>query len=100
LLQVELLFENGDQEINGDGDPNLDLNAVGRSTEEAFDAQVLLDPFEEELDLPSAAINLSNGQRRQKEVVCEEDESFVDVQGVIADATQWGRITLRRDGTG
>ena len=54
LLEPELFFEDCDQDINGNGDPNLSLNAVGRGAEEPFDAQVLFDPFEEQLDLPSA----------------------------------------------
>ena len=86
LVQSKLFFENGDQDIDGDGDPNLSLNTVGRGTEETFDAQVLLDPFEEKFDLPSASIDLGNGESRQKEIVGEEDESFVDCFGVITDA--------------
>jgi len=38
---------------------------------------VLLDPFEEQLDLPTAAAQLSDRQRRQGEVVCQKDQAFV-----------------------
>ncbi len=59
---------------------------------------MLLDPFEEEFDLPPRSINLSDRKRRQKEVISQEDEAFADVLGVIADATKRSGITLRGDG--
>jgi hypothetical protein len=34
---------------------------------------MLLDPLEEQLDLPATAIEVGDGQRRQEEVVGEED---------------------------
>ena len=97
VLETELFFENGDEQIDGHGYPDLNLHAVGRSPKETLDAQVLLDPFEKKLDLPSATISFGNTQRRQKEIIGEKDESFVDVLGVIADAAKWSRITLRSE---
>jgi len=35
---------------------------------------VLLQPLEEEFDLPAALVELGDGQRREREVVREEDE--------------------------
>ena len=49
---------------------------------------MLLDPFEEEFDLPAAPIELGNGQRWHGEVVGQEDEGFAGDGITIADATQ------------
>ena len=45
-------MQNSDELVNADGDPRLGLHCVGRSVEEVFDAEVLFDPAEKELDLP------------------------------------------------
>jgi len=45
--------------------------------EKRLDAQMLLDPFEEQLDLPTAFVELGDGQSRKLEVVGEEPEAFV-----------------------
>jgi hypothetical protein len=49
---------------------------------------MLLDPFEEQFDLPASAIELGNGQRRDGEVVGQEDERFAGFGVAIADAPQ------------
>ena len=65
-------FENSDEQINGDGDPHLDSNGVLRSAVEGFDSQMLFDPFEEEFDVPTATVKLSDIQRRFGEIVGEK----------------------------
>jgi len=85
---MELLFEYGDQHINRDGDPDLSLDSVLRSAIEIFDAQVLLDPFEEKFYLPSAAIQLCDSECWQREIVGQKDESFLGFGVVIFDPTQ------------
>ena len=46
-VDVEAHFDDGDQDMDGDGDPDLALDGVLGGSEEALDAQVLLDPLEE-----------------------------------------------------
>jgi len=41
-----------------------------------FDAQVLLDPFEEQFYSPSALVELCNDQWRQVEVIRQKDKRF------------------------
>ena len=53
---MKLLFDNGDQHISGDGTPDLRFDRVLAVTDEAFDTQMLLDPLEEQLDLPAAFV--------------------------------------------
>ena len=71
---MQTFFQNGDEQIDGDGRPNLDAHRVGRGAVKGFDAQMLLDPFEEEFDLPTTSVELSDRQRRRGEVVGQEDQ--------------------------
>ena len=52
------------------------------------DAQVLFDPLEEQLDLPSALVKRGNGQRRQEHVVGEEHQGLSGTGIFEADAPQ------------
>ena len=54
--------------------PYLCLDRVLRRAKERLDAQVLLDPLEEELDLPPVTIELCNGERRDGEMIGQEIE--------------------------
>jgi hypothetical protein len=51
--------------MDGDGDPDLDPHRVRGSAIEGFDAQMLFDPFEEQFDLPAAAVELRDRQVSQ-----------------------------------
>ena len=53
---MQFLFHYGHEHIDRDRDPDLSPQGVLGSAVEILDAQVLLDPFEEQLDLPTAAI--------------------------------------------
>ena len=51
---MKLLFNNGNQHVSRDGAPDLRLYCVLAVADETLDAQMLLDSFEEQLDLPAA----------------------------------------------
>jgi len=92
---MQTFFQNGDEQVNGDGAPDLGAHGVGAGAIKGFDAQMLLDPFEEEFDLPASAIELGDGQRRDRKVVGQEDQQFAGFGIAIADATQRdGKIVL------
>ena len=97
---MQTLFQNGDEQINGDGGPDLSANRVWRGAVKGFDAQMLLDPFEEEFDLPAAAIELGDGQRRDGEVIGQEDQALARCWIAIADAAQRAGIIALRDQAG
>ena len=69
MRACEPLLENGHEHVDRDRDPDLRLHRVGRDAEEGFDLQALLDPLEEELDLPSAAVEMKDRECREGEVV-------------------------------
>ena len=58
---------------------------------------MLFDPFEEQLDHPPCFVQLGNGHRRQREVVCQEHEERTWVFRVAKlDPAQWLWIRLGR----
>jgi len=91
---MQTFFQNGDEQINGDGGPDLGAHGVGRSAVKGFDPQMLLDPFEEEFDLPAAAIELGDGQRRHGEVVGQKDQRLARFWIAIADAAHGDGIIV------
>jgi len=86
------LIETGHHEVNADGDPDLGAHGILRGSEEGLDAQVLLDPLEEQFDPPSALVNRGDGQRRQVEVVGQEDEPLASHGIEAADTSESLRV--------
>jgi len=78
--QFEFLVQDGNEHVNADCDPDLGLHRVGRSAEEVFDAQVLFDPAEEELDLPAVLVKRGDGRGRHLEMIGEKT-NFLPVSG-------------------
>jgi hypothetical protein len=72
--EFELLVKDGHHEVNGHCNPDLGLHRIGTGAEVVFDAQVAFDPLEEELDLPTALVELGHGERRDLQVIGEEDK--------------------------
>lgn len=71
------LIETGHHEVNTNGDPNLGSYGVITGSIEGLDSEILLDPFEEEFDLPTTLINGSDGQGGQREIIREESQTLV-----------------------
>jgi hypothetical protein len=58
-----------------------------------FDAQLLLYPYEEQLDLPAAFVQSGNGQRRQARVVGQEGQSLLGLGIFDPDTKQVSGVT-------
>ncbi len=84
-----VVFHDSDQQVSGDSNPHLSLDCVLGSTKENFDTKMLLDPFEEQLDLPTASIKLGDSDCRQREVVGQEHQPFSGFGIFESDAAQW-----------
>jgi len=82
--------------VGGDGAPHLRLHCVLAVAQEMFDAQVLLDPLEEQLDLPPALVQRADGQCRQRRVVCQEDQRLARLGVLESNAPQMLGILLGR----
>ena len=61
--------------------------------EKDFDTKMLLDPFEKQLDLPPASIQLGDGERWQGEVVGQEHQPLAGF-GVFESDTPQGRVEV------
>ena len=57
---------------------------------------MLLDPLEEQLDLPAAFVELGDGERRQGEVVGQEGEGLAGLGIAIGDAAELVRVAVGR----
>ena len=86
---MESFFHDGDKQVSGDSDPYLSFDRVLGSTEKGLDTKMLLDPFEEQLDLPPASIKLGDGDCRQREVVGEEHQPLSGFGILESDTAQW-----------
>ena len=94
LVDSEGLIENGHHEVGTHRDPDLSLHRVFAASEEDLDAQVLLDPLEEQFDLPTALETHGDGQSRSFEVVGEKDQSLPVPRIFVTDAAKDMRIML------
>jgi hypothetical protein len=74
---LKLLFSNGDQDVGRDCAPDLRLHGVLSVAQELLDSQMLLDPFKERLDVPSAFVKCCDSEWRQDRVVGQEDQCLV-----------------------
>ena len=94
-IQLQLFSNNGHQHVRGDGDPYLALDRVLGCAEKAFDAQMLFDPFKEQLNLPAAFVRRANAQCRDGEVVGQKYERLLCLRVLETHSTQLSRIILR-----
>src|SRR5215472_2709344 len=89
-----LLPNDGDQGVNRHRDPQLSPHRVLGSAKEGFDSEVLLDPFEEQFNLPPLLIELGDAQGWQIEVIGEEDQAAQLLTIIEANAAQFVGIAL------
>ena len=67
-------FETGHEQVNADRDPDLRFDGVFGGAEERLDTQVLLDPLEEQFDVPAAFVERGDGLGREAEMIGEKDQ--------------------------
>ena len=92
---MKLLFDNSDQHVSGDGAPDLRLHRVLAVADETFDAQMLLDPLEEQFDLPAAFVERGDSQCGQGGIVGQEHQRLAGLRIFETDAPQLLGIILR-----
>ena len=86
--KVELLVKDGNHEIDRHGDPDLGFDGIGARAEVMLDAQVALDPAEEEFDLPTHPVKTGDDQCRHFEIVRQEDQVAAGFPVEVADLAQ------------
>ena len=95
-VQIQPLPDDGYQDVDRDGDPHLRLHGILRGPEECLDPKMLLDPPEEELDLPALLVQQGDAFRGKGKIVGEEDQVLPGFRVDKPDATQFVGVTLRR----
>jgi len=85
---MQLFFDDGDQYVGGHGAPDLRLDRILAVAQEFLDPQVLFDPLEEQLNLPAAFVQRSNGQGGQRRVVGQKNQCLARFRVFEADAPQ------------
>jgi hypothetical protein len=60
LIEFQGFLHDGNEDVNGNGDPDLSLHGVFCGAIEGLDPEMLLDPFEKQFHLPSGTIEIGN----------------------------------------
>ena len=79
--EIEPFANDGHEQVAADGDPDLGFDGVLRGAVKGFDAQVLLNPFEEQFDMPATTVQFGDDVSRKSEVVGQKHQSLLP-QGV------------------
>ena len=91
--QMQAFLGNCNQHVGADRDPDLRLDRVLVGAIKRLDAQVLLDPFEKQFDLPTLAVQVRDQRGFEGEVVGQKSYSLARL--VLDDHTsQRGGIVL------
>ncbi len=93
-MNIQTLLDDGHQDIHGHGDPDLRLDRVLGCAAESLDAQVLLDPLEEQFHAPACLVQLGDDQRRQRCVVGQEYQAFAGFQIHVPNSPECLRVFL------
>ena len=87
-VQLQFLLDDGHEDVDRHGDPDLGFDGVLGGAVKGLDTQVLLDPFEEQFDSPPAFVESADGLSRQGELIAEEDELFAGLRVMESDTAQ------------
>ena len=85
--EFEVVFDNADETVCDNGDMYLDTHRIFTCSPKRFDFKMLLNPFEEQLYLPSVFVKKSYVLCLKIEVVCVISERPTQFRGVIYDAS-------------
>ena len=91
-INLEVVFDGGNETVCDDGDVYLYSYRIFRLTPESFDLEMLLNPFEKKLHLPSILIEENDFFRLEIEVVRVVDEASVQLRSVVDNAPDDTRI--------
>lgn len=94
-LQSILLLRDDKQQVVTNGYPYLRVDSIAGCAVKGLDMQMLLDPLEEDLYLPSFSIQLCNSDCVNREVVSEEPIDLSVSKVLIHNKSEIVRILLR-----
>src|SRR5690625_1625603 len=82
------------QKIDAHCNPDLSQNSIPGSSQKGLDLEVLLDPFEEQLNLPARLVGGSNGGRGQLEIIGQKNVFPAGFRITIAHTAQRNRAVF------
>jgi len=91
---MKSLFQYSYKQVDAKSHPDLDFDGIGRRPEEGLDPQVLLDPLEEQLDLPAQLEDVRRGLCLDREDVGQKHETLFRFGLHVRDPPQGLRIGL------
>ena len=92
---MQTFFDDSDENVSTDRDPYLRLYCILAGAEKGFDTQMLLDPLEEQFDLPALLVKCRDHLWFEREVVGQKNEALSSLV-FDDDAPQRRRIVLAR----
>ena len=92
---LEVVLDDGNETIGDDGNVNLYADCVLGFSPKSFDLEVLLDPFEKQLDVPPVLIQQSNVLCLEEEVVRVVYETAMQLRGIIDNPSDSSGIFLQ-----
>ena len=95
MLKLKTLLDDRNQHIGADRNPDLRLHRILALAQKRLDSEVLLDPLEEQLHLPSLPIQRRNQFWLQRKIVGQKRHAFA-LLVLDDDAAQRDRVVLAR----
>ena len=93
LLDLELFLSKGQKQESTNCYPNLRIDCVLRGTIERPDMEMLLDPFGEEFNVPTLAVEFCDGEGLVSHVVGQESVDLSVGKVLIGNQPEFFRIT-------
>lgn len=90
---MQTFFDDSDEYVSTDRDPYLRLHSILAGAQKGLDTQMLLDPLEEQLDLPALLVKRCNHLGFESEIVGQKNDAFPSVV-LDDDTTQTRRVML------
>lgn len=91
-IEFEVMFDDSDETVCNDGHMDLDADGILRFAPKGLDSKVLLNPFKEELDLPSVAIQKCNIFSLEVEIVGVVGKGSLQFRSIVDDSPELRRI--------
>jgi hypothetical protein len=90
--KFEVVFNDCNQTVGDDSDMYLYFDSILRFSPKGFDSEMLLNPFEEQFNLPSVTVKKGNVFCLEVEVVGVIGEGSSKVRCIEYDTSEWNRI--------
>ena len=91
-IEFEFMFNDSDKTVGDDVHMDLDADGILRFSPKGLDLEMLLNPFEEEFNLPSVAIQECDILGREVEVVGVVGKGSLQFRSIVDDSSEFRRI--------